>query len=215
MDLLVLSDRNGVVDMTHEAIARRTNRPIEVIRRTVTALEGPDPRSRTPYYGGARLKRLDDHREWGWMILNYEYFRQLASEEQRREKTLARVKKHRAKAKGEVEGESVQSVTNALQTESAQGELLRIGITADLTFREEWDNFRLHRKRLRCPMTERAEELILTTLAERPEQSVEALQMAMIKGWKGFKWDWFDKAKRTENSNMPANLKDITEETAV
>lgn len=95
MDLLVLADRNGVVDMTHEAIARRTNRPIETIRKTILQLESPDNRSRTPDCNGARLKRLDDHRDWGWMIVNYHYFRQIASEEQRREKTLERVHKHR------------------------------------------------------------------------------------------------------------------------
>lgn len=94
-DLLTLCDCDGVVDMTHEAIARRTNRPIEVIRETIAELEGPDPRSRTKDFDGARIKRLDDHRDWGWLIINYSKFRQIASEQQRREKTLARVHKHR------------------------------------------------------------------------------------------------------------------------
>ena len=104
MDLLVLADMNGVVDMTHEAISRRTNRPITIIRSTILTLESPDPRSRTPDSQGRRLKRLDDHRDWGWMILNYDRFRKIASEEQRREKTLARVNKHRenTKKKGSV-----------------------------------------------------------------------------------------------------------------
>lgn len=97
VDMLILADVNGVIDMTHEAIARRTNRPLELIRQTITELEGPDPRSRTPDYEGARIKRLDDHRDWGWYIVNYEYFRKLARDEQRREKTRIRVQKHRAK----------------------------------------------------------------------------------------------------------------------
>ncbi len=97
VDMLILADVNGVVDMTHEAIARRTNRPIELIRQTISELEGPDPRSRTPDYEGARIKRLDEHRDWGWFIVNYENFRKLASEEQRREKTKLRVRRHRNK----------------------------------------------------------------------------------------------------------------------
>ncbi len=97
MDLLVLADRNGVVDMTHEAIARRTNRPIELIRKTIAELEEVDPRSRSPEFKGARIKRLDNHRDWGWMIVNYSRFRQIANEEQRREKTKARVEKFRNK----------------------------------------------------------------------------------------------------------------------
>ena len=35
-----------------------------------------------------RIARLDEHREWGWLIVNYEEYRKIASEEQRREKTL-------------------------------------------------------------------------------------------------------------------------------
>lgn len=107
MDMLVLSDCNGVVDMTHEAIARRTNRPVAIIRKTIAELEQPDHKSRTPTCNGARIKRLDEHREWGWLIINYDQFRKIASEEQRREKTLARVRKYREKAdiEGEVKGE--------------------------------------------------------------------------------------------------------------
>lgn len=84
-DLLTLCDVNGVVDMTHEAISRRTNRPLRVIKETIAELEGPDPRSRTPDFDGARIKRLDEHRDWGWMIVNYEKFRATRDEEARRE----------------------------------------------------------------------------------------------------------------------------------
>lgn len=100
MDLLVLADSSGVVDMTHEAIARRTNRPIELIRQTIAELEGPDPTSRTPTDEGRRLKRLDTHRDWGWIIVNYDHFRAIASDMQRREKTAARVRKYREKVRG-------------------------------------------------------------------------------------------------------------------
>jgi hypothetical protein len=116
MDMLVLSDCNGVVDMTHEAIARRTNRPVELIRQTIITLEQPDDKSRTPDFRGARIKRLDDHRDWGWVILNYERFRQIASEEQRRQKTLARVHKHRGKTKRNA---MKRSVTNGNDSPSA------------------------------------------------------------------------------------------------
>jgi hypothetical protein len=84
MDLLVLCDKDGVVDMTHEAIARRTNRPLDVIRSTIKALEEPDPRSRTPTHDGSRIVRLDDHRDWGWLIINYTKFSQIRTAEERR-----------------------------------------------------------------------------------------------------------------------------------
>ncbi len=97
MDLLVLCDVDGVVDMTHEAIARRTNRPLEIVRSTIAELEGPDPRSRTPDNDGRRIVRLDEHRDWGWMIVNYARFRATASEEQRRAKTAARTRAYKAR----------------------------------------------------------------------------------------------------------------------
>ena len=100
MDMLVLADSTGVVDMTHEAIARRTNRPIEIVRATIIKLESPDHRSRTPDAEGRRLKRLDEHRDWGWAIVNYDVFRRIASEEQRREGTRSRVATYRAKIRG-------------------------------------------------------------------------------------------------------------------
>ena len=119
MDLLVLSDMDGVVDMTHEAIARRTNRPLEVIRSTILKLEAPDGRSRTLNEDGRRLKRLDDHRDWGWMIINYERFRKIASEEQRREKTRLRVAKFKAKNRGEIaSGNAVVTHANAINARS-------------------------------------------------------------------------------------------------
>ncbi len=84
MDLLTLSRSDGVLDMTHEAIARRTNVPLKEIKEAIEALEKPDPESRSKTKNGARLVRLDKHREWGWRIVNYAAYRKIASEAERR-----------------------------------------------------------------------------------------------------------------------------------
>lgn len=99
MDLLVLADRDGIVDMTHEAIARITNRPLPEIRETIALLEGPDPKSRSPEESGARIRRMDQHRDWGWVIINYDRFHDMAIEEDRRAATRERVKRYRAKSR--------------------------------------------------------------------------------------------------------------------
>ena len=85
MDLLVLADSDGVIDMTPEAIARRTNVPLEFIRDALKALSSPDPSSRTPSDDGRRLLPLDDKRGWGWQIVNYHHYRRIRDEESRRE----------------------------------------------------------------------------------------------------------------------------------
>jgi len=113
MDLLVLADPDGVVDMTHEAIARRTNRPLEIIRATIAELEALDPQSRTPDEDGARLKRLDTHRDWGWCIINFDRFHKLASEEARRAKTRERVTKYRDKVRGKPQSNAPVTPSNA------------------------------------------------------------------------------------------------------
>jgi len=95
-DFIVLADINGVVNRTHESIARRTNVPIDIVRKAIAVLEEPDPRSQSPVADGRRIVRLDEHRDWGWQIVNYKHYRDIASDEQRREKTRERVRKFRS-----------------------------------------------------------------------------------------------------------------------
>jgi len=85
MDLLVLADRHGVVDMTIGAIARRTNVPFDVVSHAVTKLTGPDPASRTETEDGRRMIPLDDHRDWGWTIVNFSHYNAMRNEDARRE----------------------------------------------------------------------------------------------------------------------------------
>jgi hypothetical protein len=114
-DLLKLCDINGVVDMTTEAIARRTNGDLEVIKRAMSELEKADPRSRNPDHEGRRIVRLDEHRDWGWLIVNYNHYRAIATQEQRREKTLVRVKRFRNKEKRPV---TLCNASNAMQRQT-------------------------------------------------------------------------------------------------
>jgi len=83
--MIVLSDKEGVVDMTAESIARRTTIPLEVIEKGIEALEKPDPHSRTPDEDGRRIVRLSDHRPWGWRIVNHAHYRKIRSGDERRE----------------------------------------------------------------------------------------------------------------------------------
>ncbi|MBE3119592.1 MAG: hypothetical protein IMZ50_12670, partial [Candidatus Atribacteria bacterium] len=85
IDLLVLADPHGVVDMTPHAIARRTKTPLRVVLSALSALERPDPESRSSKRGGARITRLDDHRSWGWQIVNFTAYHNMRDENARRE----------------------------------------------------------------------------------------------------------------------------------
>ena len=83
--LIVLSDAQGIVDMTVDAISRVTTIPEEIIRIGIAALEAPDEGSRTPDEDGRRIVRLSETRDWGWQIVNYVKYRAIRSAEDRRE----------------------------------------------------------------------------------------------------------------------------------
>lgn len=96
-DMLKLANAEGVVDMTQEAISRRTGIPIEEVNTGITKLLAPDPKSRTPDHDGRRLVLLDEHRDWGYRIVNYAKYRSITNEQSRREQCRRAMKRHRAK----------------------------------------------------------------------------------------------------------------------
>ncbi len=101
MDLLVLADPTGAVDMTHEAISRRTNVPIDQVAKYIGQLCEPDAKSRSRLEEGKRLVPLDKNRDWGWQIVNYQHYRRLKDEEARRSYFRDAQRKARAKKKKE------------------------------------------------------------------------------------------------------------------
>lgn len=84
MDLLVLADSDGVVDMTLEAISRRTNVPLDEVTRYIHELQQPDCRSRSQLEEGKRLVKISSERDWGWQIVNYQHYKRIKDEEARR-----------------------------------------------------------------------------------------------------------------------------------
>lgn len=64
-------------------------------------------------------------------------------------------------------------------------------------FSEEWQHFLSHRKNAKKPLTERAMELTLGKLEQRPNDATAALQMVIEKGWQSIEWEWFDKNRRS------------------
>ena len=81
--LLTLSDRDGFVDMTIPAIARRINLDDVVVSKAIDKFMMPDPSSRTDTQEGRRLEKIRD--SFGWKIINYIHYRDLRNEENRRE----------------------------------------------------------------------------------------------------------------------------------
>lgn len=92
--MLANCDAEGVLDVTPESIAARCGMPLDEVLRGLEVLESEDPRSRTTHEGGRRIVRLDEHRDWGWRIVNFRKYRDSAGEEDPR-MVSARVKRWR------------------------------------------------------------------------------------------------------------------------
>ncbi len=85
--------------MTTEAIARRINVPEEMVTENIRKLEQPDPSSRSENEEGRRLIRLAEHRDWGWQVVNYTFYRDLIDAEALRTANRERKRDQRAREK--------------------------------------------------------------------------------------------------------------------
>ena len=96
--LIVLADEQGVIDMTPPAIAGKTSIPLDIIEKGIDILSKPDPYSRTLGEEGIRIQLLDDHRPWGWYIVNYQLYRDMVRREDKLKADRERIAKKREKS---------------------------------------------------------------------------------------------------------------------
>jgi hypothetical protein len=79
LSILPMADWRGHIDLTPEAISARTGWPMELLLAGIKQLCEPDPRSRSKNDDGRRLVLLDEHRDWGWRVINIQKYRNIAS----------------------------------------------------------------------------------------------------------------------------------------
>lgn len=119
--MIVLCDADGMVDMTPQAMSRRTGIPIEHLIAGIEVLEKSDKYSRTPDENGKRIELIDSHRPWGWHIINHEKYKNTRDADTIREQTRERVRRHREKKK-----------SNAIVTPVTQGNAQKRHIDTDI-----------------------------------------------------------------------------------
>lgn len=95
--MIVLADADGIVDMTPQAICAATSIPIEIIEKGIKKLSEPDEYSRTPGEDGRRIVCIDEHRPWGWQIVNHAKYKNLRDASEVREQNRIRAKRFRDK----------------------------------------------------------------------------------------------------------------------
>lgn len=98
-NLLAHADIHGIVDKHWRAISEETGLSRERVEAAITNLEAPDPESRSPEQEGRRIVKMDEHRAWGWKIVNYGKYRSIRNEDDRREQNRIAQEKWRNKNK--------------------------------------------------------------------------------------------------------------------
>lgn len=116
--MIVLSDRNGQIDMTRQALARRVNVSLAEIDTAIELLSQPDPISRSADHEGRRIVPIDPSRTWGWIVVNKTAYRG-SSDEEKRQQARERKRRQRdrdrgrdTKSDGSFDSSSVERVTD-------------------------------------------------------------------------------------------------------
>lgn len=79
--MLAMADRRGYVGASLPGLAARSRVPLEATKAALVKFLQPDPYSRSADYEGRRIKAVDR----GWVLLNFERFRDMRDEEARKE----------------------------------------------------------------------------------------------------------------------------------
>jgi hypothetical protein len=84
-NLLAHADKEGRADIHPKAIAEEVGLTVDEVKAAIEMLATPDEDSRSPELDGRRITLLDEHRSWGWLVVNYVKYRSIRDEEDRRE----------------------------------------------------------------------------------------------------------------------------------
>jgi len=124
-NLLAHADKDGLVDIHPKAIAEEVGLSIDEVKASLLVLESPDDESRSPEEQGRRIVRMDEHRAWGWRVVNYVKYRAIRNEEDRREQNRASQERWREKNKPPSATVSQAKPKKAHTEEEADAEALK------------------------------------------------------------------------------------------
>lgn len=192
--LIVLADSNGIVDMTPQAIAATTSIPLDIITKGIAKLEQADPYTRTPGEDGRRIVLIDEHRPWGWVLVNHGKYKHLRDMEQKRAADRVRISKKRKKTNDvAIVSRDVANVAHTdtdtdTDTDTKKQSNGRAIALPDWLPSDAWDGWLEIRAKNRAPNTPRALRLAITELAKLKAagQDVRAvLEQSTLRGWRG------------------------------
>ena len=163
--LLATMDEDGFCQYASVGnLAQRAILTREQTEKAVVILESSDSESSDPENDGRRIERVPG----GWMVLNSKKYRELASREMAKEKTRLRVAAFRKRnAHVTVANDSV--TPSEADTYTKAKEKIIAAEAAELPSWvpvESWEAFLEMRKKLRKPLTARAQKMLISKLGQ-------------------------------------------------
>jgi hypothetical protein len=86
INLLTHANEEGIVNITPKVIEDETGLPANRVKSSLVLLQSEDNQSKSPDENGRRIKLLDEHRTWGWKIVNHKTYRELCTKGQNAER---------------------------------------------------------------------------------------------------------------------------------
>lgn len=186
--LIVLANADGIVDYTPPAIAGKTSIPLEIIEKGLKILSAPDPYSRTPGHDGVRIVLIDDHKPWGWLIVNHEKYTKMIKREDKRQADRERIANKRKSLKEQGCREVSQSVANVAHEDEDVDvdENIKTSLPEGLNA-DAWKDYLQHRKDLRVKkLTPKGETMAMNKLLPLPHDQQQAVvDTSISNGWTG------------------------------
>lgn len=192
--MIVLSDADGIVDMTPQAIAARTSIPLEIIQEGIKILEQPDPYTRTPGEDGRRIACLDAHRPWGWRIINYHVYRDLVAMVDKRKADRERIAAKRAESRNVSHGVAERRIEsrNVAKVAHAEAEVEAKSKSACAPVPEvlgldpaAWDRWIGYRGEIRKPLKPASIPAAQVKLAAFGSDQASVVEQSIANGWTG------------------------------
>jgi hypothetical protein len=199
--MLSQADKNGEVMASVPGLARLANVPVDATRKAIQILLSPDPDSRTPDDEGRRIQPIDG----GWILLNYQKYREKASSSDRAEKARIRQQRWREKQERNVasdvtERDATRTTPGATKADTKAADIAGTILLAlpeahrtdqrlPLALREYVE----YRRERGKPITKLAATRLASKLAEHdPAEAGAALQTSVDRGWTGVFFDGDD-----------------------
>jgi len=225
-NLLAHCDKDGIADIHPRAVAEEVGLTVEQVRAAIEELESPDDESRSPEEQGRRIVRMDDHRAWGWRVVNYVKYRAIRNEEDRREQNRRAQEAWRKKHKppsaevsrdkppsAEVSQAKPQSAHTEADTEAeakaknkreARERAAPVARPADVS-EAVWSDWKALRKAKRAPVTP-------TVLAEAEREAAKAgmplqefLSVWCARGSQGLQAEWLHSNEKRNGQHAETN----------